>query len=685
MSNDSWNQFKQIVQRLLDHIENMKVQNGSVEKHSEISGYENLNHTFLSKLSNDEQAIPIPSSKKRTDPDEASVAEFYRKALDQIRKEIERYSGTNIEFNDQLKKTSQWLSDQEKPFDSDDLAEEIWSIFFPEGVGLKKEVNGAAENLRTKRTVTSVTPNPNPIKSPAREVLFTSNILITIPSDKTDLRSLDYDDSLTKVVKMAVRDKQLYWYDHPIPIGIKSEKNEILYGLKGLDDAVAFEKKRENLNTDEKITCVFSASVTHDRLHKIAKSYIEEELHKSGRLENINLYVFTETETQRLINEVLVPAVGHLLQMSEEESSGLLQILGVDGMYGRHYSFLKAINAFWSIFIDPDKRATFKIDLDQVFPQEVLVEETGKSAFEHLRSPLWGADGKDHKGNPVHFGMIAGALVNEKDIAKGLFTPDVAIPTNQPNDDEYVFYSKLPQAVSTQSEMMTRYGDESLNGKEQCLERIHVTGGTNGIMVNSLFKYRPFTPSFFGRAEDQAYILSTYQGQETRLAYLHQSGLIMRHDKEAFAQEAMEAAAVGKLIGDYIRILLFSAYAGIISEKPGSVKELLDPFTGCFISNIPTTVVYLRFALKAAKLFSEGNLSEVEEFIRLGIRRIRETLHFVENDIEESAKREKAGWELYYTILEKSKTAIESNDPLVMQLKKQANNIIQDCHIKTGS
>ena len=94
--------------------------------------------------------------------------------------------------------------------------------------------------------------------------------------------------------------------------------------------------------------------------------------------------------------------------------------------------------------------------------------------------------------------------------------------------------------------MMTRYRSGRVpDGHNTCLQRIHVTGGTNGILVDSLRRFQPFTPSFFGRAEDQAYLLSTF-GRPDRLGYVHASGLIMRHDKEGFAQEAIARAETGE-------------------------------------------------------------------------------------------------------------------------------------------
>ena len=54
--------------------------------------------------------------------------------------------------------------------------------------------------------------------------------------------------------------------------------------------------------------------------------------------------------------------------------------------------------------------------------------------------------------------MIAGALVNEKDIHKSLFFPDVSVPdVEERQPDELVFFSRIPQALSTEAEMMARY------------------------------------------------------------------------------------------------------------------------------------------------------------------------------------------------------------------------------------
>ncbi|MEM9980522.1 MAG: hypothetical protein AAF808_23090, partial [Cyanobacteria bacterium P01_D01_bin.2] len=407
--------------------------------------------------------------------------------------------------------------------------------------------------LRQQRTVSIDRLNPNPIDNPAKQVLFTSNALLTMPLGSADLSNFDAD--FQSQLAEAADDPQLYWYDHPIPIGIAEESNEILYGLKHLNHAVEFERQQQPDITD-KVNCVLSVSVTHERLQTLGKSYLKQVLAASEPLEQLNIFAFTETDTNTLIEKVLLPILEH--SSLEQDAKELLSDFGVDGRYGRHYSFLKAIVPLWNVLVDPEIKATFKIDLDQVFPQAELLEQTGATAFGHLQTPLWGATGKDSAGEPIELGMIAGALVNQRDIHKGVFTPDVTVPGTKLNPDEYVFFSKLPQALSTEAEMMTRYktGTE-MDGETKAIQRIHVTGGTNGILVDSLRRYQTFTPSFIGRAEDQAYILSA-RGQKPHLGYAHASGLIMRHDKEGFAQEAIAIAKVGKQVGDYLRILLFS-------------------------------------------------------------------------------------------------------------------------------
>jgi hypothetical protein len=233
--------------------------------------------------------------------------------------------------------------------------------------------------------------------------------------------------------------------------------------------------------------------------------------------------------------------------------------------------------------------------------------------------------------------------------------------------------------------MMTRYHTGFLDGHRYCIQRIHITGGTNGILVNRLFRYRPFTPSFIGRAEDQAYILSVLPRSGKRLTYVHKDGLIMRHDKEAFAQEAIQSASVGKMVGDYVRILYFSAYARLLAQDLSTIKNILDPFTGCFISKIPVTVVYLRFALKAASLFASGKDNDGIEFVREGAKRLKKALAFVQGEdgmLKRQYHRERMGWNLYYDTLLEIQKALKHQDRFATELREKARKIISECVVQ---
>lgn len=613
-----------------------------------------------------------------------AVTQFYIDGLTLVIQEIEDICKQDAQFAARLGSLSQWLSNQENTKDANDMAEAVWSVFFPEANGILSNKQEGIEGLRAKRIVTISELNKSPITDPARQILFTSNVLLTVCPSSRSISELPYSHTLKKKLQGIRGEPQLFFYDHPIQLGVEPEKNEILYGLRGLDTAFEFERSRGNISQDTRAVCVLSVSTTHRGLQRVAKGWLEEEFVHSDKLNNMNVYIFTESDTRRLIEEILAPAAMHYLNLKDEEAP--FDIFGVDGEYGRHYSFLKAIAPFWKILIQPEIKATFKIDLDQDFPQAELAQQTGNSAFEHFSTPLWGARGLDSGGQPVELGMIAGALVNQKDMSQSLFTPDVPFPNRPPHPDEYIFFSTLPQALSTEAEMMTRYDTNELDGKKRCIQRIHVTGGTTGILVDSLRHYRPFTPSFIGRAEDQAYILSVLLNPGTRLAYAHKDGLIMRHDKEVFAQEAIQSAYVGKLVSDYVRILYFSAYAKVLAHDVQKLKETIDPFTGCFVSRIPTTLVYLRFALNAASFFDRGEKEEGLQFVHTGAKRIKSALRFVEgdpNELKQQYKKEHLAWDLFYDTLSAVEEGLKKGEAFARDLKTRAESILNECAIRS--
>lgn len=560
----------------------------------------------------------------------------------------------------------------------------IWGFLFPEGASCLNDPAEVVSALRDHRTVSVDQLNEQPITDPITEMLFTSNILLTLPTDLAAMRDLDFSSALCDQIKTIALEEQKYWFDHPIPLDIETDANEIIYGLKGLNQAVAFEQAAGNAAVDARMACVLSVSVTHTGLKTVARDYLQEAFASAPDMPHLDVYVFSEAATDRLIDEVLAPAAELYLDGADVDL--LRRVFGVDGEYGRHYSFLKAVSALWHVLVDPQVRATFKFDLDQVFPQQQLVEEGGGSAFEHFQSPLWGALGTDADGQAVELGMLAGALVNEQDIGQGLFTPDVTLPATIPDGEAVAFFNRVPMALSTQAEMMTRYTDNP-DGQNTCLHRIHVTGGTNGILVDALRRHRPFTPTFIGRAEDQAYLLSVLFAGPTPLRYVHSAGLIMRHDKEAFAGQAIEAAKVGRFVGDLVRTLYFSHYVQTLPWSDDQIKRTIDPFTGCFASYIPTTLVALRLSLRIGELLAEGDRqadAEAVELMELAaarldplIEQLRERPLALGNELSE----QRAGWGVFYDALNALEQALSEGDPKAFGLRDAARNVVEACQI----
>ena len=668
------------------------------EDNSRVAVPRNINAAFLISLSGDGHSRYTAAveylEEMENDPLWTNLVIFYREGLSLLLKEFLDFCSNS---NNRLKRVEVLRAKIAQQKDhlsfSQTIQEDIWKVFHPEASDILSNKEYQTDTLRSKRKIEITNLNSRPVKNVPREVIFTANALLTIPPIGKKLKDLGIKPGLWNALEEVIQEDQVFWYDHPVQIGVEPDRNEILYGLHHLSESLLYEKKLMNAGEKDELTVILSASVTHEGLQGIVKEYIESELEKSHDLPGLKVYLFTEAETAGLIHEILVPAANKYFSDIKDSASLLREVVGVNGKYGRHYSFLKAATAFWQVLVDPDKKATFKIDLDQVFPQEKLLEETGKTAFQHMMSPLWGAEGIDSQGTPVYLGMMAGALVNEEDVSTSLFTPDVTYPSPPFRGEDSVFCSKIPQALSTLSEMMTRYGMGGIDGNNSCISRIHVTGGTNGILIEALRKYRPFTPVFIGRAEDQAYLLSVLlpRDKEPVLRYFHNDGLFMRHDKHAFAEDAIKAAAIGKIVGDYERILFFSGYARILSSEADEVKSIIDPFTGSFVSPLSGNLAYLRLALKAAEFFAtKEDESEYKGFalVETGTKRLRASIREVSmgdgNGLKERYEREQKAWNLYYDILDKIENALKEEDQFAVELRERAKKLVLNARVITG-
>ncbi|MEN8262999.1 MAG: hypothetical protein ABFR82_06010 [Nitrospirota bacterium] len=164
----------------------------------------------------------------------------------------------------------------------------------------------------------------------------------------------------------------------------------------------------------------------------------------------------------------------------------------------------------------------------------------------------------------------------------------------------------------------------------------------------------------------------------------------MRHDKEGFAVESIRMAATGKMIGDYVRILMFSYYAKALPWDFGDIKKTIDPFTGCFVSRLPFTVIYLHFALKLASFFKddsgEKDLQGLE-FFEVGIKRLSGTIRKLTSEpktLSDQFNKEKKAWSIFYEILDHAEEGIKKSDPVSLELQEKANALIKNCRINFG-
>ncbi|RLB29090.1 MAG: hypothetical protein DRG87_07880, partial [Deltaproteobacteria bacterium] len=126
------------------------------------------------------------------------VAAFYLRGIGHISREIDDVCEHNPQFALHLRNLTEWMSHKENLNDVGETAEKMWSVFFPEAQGILDHERQRVAALRKKRMVTVTQLNPSPITNPAREMLFTANVLLTIPSAHTSLHELPFSDELTE-------------------------------------------------------------------------------------------------------------------------------------------------------------------------------------------------------------------------------------------------------------------------------------------------------------------------------------------------------------------------------------------------------------------------------------------------------------------------------------------------------
>ncbi len=180
----------------------------------------NLNAAFFITLSGSSLSHPATGYLATMERDSrwGAVAGVYLQAIDAIEKEITRAGDDDAWLAKAMGDLTDYLASHPDMSDPGTV-ERFHRVFFPEAVGLEEEGSGGREEavlaLRGKRWVSIDQLNPSPVSEPHREVLFTSNVLLTLPLHEEQFASLSPD--LRNKVEAVSGEEQRHWYDHPTP------------------------------------------------------------------------------------------------------------------------------------------------------------------------------------------------------------------------------------------------------------------------------------------------------------------------------------------------------------------------------------------------------------------------------------------------------------------------------------
>ena len=114
-------------------------------------------------------------------------------------------------------------------------------------------------------------------------------------------------------------------------------------------------------------------------------------------------------------------------------------------------------------------------------------------------------------------------------------------------------------------------------------------------------------------------------------------------------------------------------------------KDIIDPFTGCFVSYIPFTVVSLRLALGGASFFKAERVNEGFDLLQMGTNRLHKILKKfseIPNPLREEFQEEKEAWDIFYDLLDKVEDGLKKDDLFALDLKEKAKELIKTYEIE---
>lgn len=478
------------------------------------------------------------------------------------------------------------------------------------------ETEMSEEEIIRRWRLAEVKPNPHPLNP--NEVVLQLNALYTRPETDPHGNPAGYiprNQRATARSVLADPGRKLADYDHPVHLFEEDEKHELIRCLRELDEDISFEKEKGVLPKDYLFPVLLSLSVTHSSLDAPCKDWIMDKI-RSLNLSDISVFVLTEKTIEKMKGKV---------------EGGPYTVFSVFGKYGVHFNALK----YSQLIMEKAYgiRAGFKLDTDEGIRSRDLFAETGKTWLTTLCHSLWGGKARDWRGREVELAFNLGEYTNSKDIdalgySKAMREPDVKASPCAGNND--LFFNK-GAAHAKATALYNRF-----NILEDHISHSVVKGGGYGITNEGLRRYRPFTFSLVGRAEDQQFY---FTGLSAGARGIFHPDLRIAHYKGAVASSERKTEA-SRFLGDMYRLVLFQHLVEIIG-----VKEDIDPMPGVFAGSLARAQVIYHLLYKASSYFS-SNRKELGDELLQGWGELHNLIKQIENgEIIELLKGERKQWE----------------------------------------
>jgi hypothetical protein len=98
--------------------------------------YLQINHAFLSALVKDSETLMALSENAERSNGLDQIVQFYNDGLKQIQNEINIIIKTDPGFKNRLEEIASWCTNNGQNTNENEIADQVWKVFFPEGVDI---------------------------------------------------------------------------------------------------------------------------------------------------------------------------------------------------------------------------------------------------------------------------------------------------------------------------------------------------------------------------------------------------------------------------------------------------------------------------------------------------------------------------------------------------------------------